>query len=373
MASPSPTDSERLLETFLELVRIDSPSREERALAEYCAAALAAEGCTVRYDSSDAVTGSDVGNLIAELPGTNGQVLVLSCHLDCVEPCRGVSPVIEDGVVRSAGETILGADDKAGLAAAIQTVRRVAEWTERPTVRCVFTVQEEIGLRGAKELAAQDVEGDVCLVLDAAGEPGGIVIAAPTHYTFDAVFLGKAAHAGVEPEKGVSAISMAASAISRMPLGRLDADTTANVGSIRGGSATNVITPEVQLTGECRSLDAEKVEQVRDSMNEAMLQAAEAAGGSVRVEWNLEYRGFSVGEDSDVYRMVSAACVELGIEPVAMRTGGGSDANIISALGVPTLALSSGMSGVHGVGEHIAVRDIEALADICTAVARQLT
>jgi len=170
---PSAAD-ERLLGTFLDLVRIDSPTGHEAACAKYCERELSAVGCKVRYDGSAASTGSDTGNLIAELPGTSPGTLVLSAHLDCVEPCQGIEPLISDGLVFSAGETVLGADDKAGLAAAIEAVRRIAENdAPHPTLRCVFTVQEEVGLVGAKHLAATDVAGDLCLVLDAAGRPGG--------------------------------------------------------------------------------------------------------------------------------------------------------------------------------------------------------
>lgn len=364
---------ERLLSTFLELVRIDSPSKHEAACAAYCADALKAAGCIVRFDDTAEATGSDTGNLIAELPGTAPGVLVLSAHLDVVQPCMGVEPVVRDGRVFSAGETVLGGDDKAGLATAIETVRRLAEeGGSYPTVRCVFSVQEEIGLRGAKELRADDVTGDLCLVLDADGMPGGIVTAAPTHYTFDAAFTGRASHAGVAPERGVSAIRMAADAISRMELGRLDEQTTANVGSIRGGTATNVIPARVELTGECRSLDRARVESVRELMDAAMRGAAEAAGGLVDIEWTLEYEGFAFPDDHGAVELVRAACAEAGVESRTFRTGGGSDANIISALGVPTLALSCGMTGVHGTEEEIAVADIEALTRLVTAVARRM-
>ena len=254
---------DRLLETFLDLVRIDSPTGSEAACAAYCAGALREIGFDVRFDDSASVTGSDTGNLIALLPGTVGRTLAFSAHLDCVEPCRGVEARIVDGIVVSAGDTVLGSDDKAGPAAAIETARRLAErGGPRPALKMLFTVQEEVGLVGAKALDPADVGCDLCLVLDADGAPGGIVIAAPTHYTFFAEFTGRASHAGVAPEKGVSAIRMAADAISHMRLGRLVAETTANVGSIKGGGATNVIAARCEMTGECRSLDPGTVHAV---------------------------------------------------------------------------------------------------------------
>lgn len=365
---------DRLLRTFLDLVLIDSPTSEEAAVAAYCADALQAVGCEVSFDDSQVLTGANVGNLIAVLPGTASHVLELSAHMDCVMPCRGVEPYVEEGVVRSAGETVLGADDKAGLAAAIECARRLAEdGTPRPTLRLLFTVSEEIGLVGAKALAPEAAVADLCLVLDAHGKPGGIVVGSPTHYTFRATFTGKAAHAGVEPESGVSALRMAAQAITDMPNGRLDADTTANVGTIAGGVATNVVTAEIVITGECRSIDPQRVEQVREQMDGAMREAAKQGGGTVDIAWTREYSGFCAAEDDPSVRLVTSACHDVGLEPHTYATGGGSDANIIAALGVPTLALGCGMTGVHSTDESLEVADLEALTSLLVAVARRMS
>lgn len=364
---------ERLLQTFLDLVVIDAPSGFEAKTAQYCARELEAAGCRVWFDASAEQTGSDTGNLIAELPGTGSGVLALSAHLDVVEPCRGIRPVITDGIVHSAGPTILGADDRAGIAAAIETVRRLSEsGAARPTVRVIFTVQEEVGLNGAKHLSADDAACDLCLVLDAEGAPGGIVVGAPTHYTFTATFTGCASHAGVAPEKGVSAIAMAADAICAMPLGRLDERTTSNVGSIKGGRATNVVCASCEITGECRSLDRDRVEAVKREMDDAMRAAAEKYQGSVDVTWKREYESFEFPADSAEIGLVSAAIRDAGLEPSTYLTGGGSDANVLAALGVPTLALACGMSGVHGTSEQIAVAHLEAITAICEAVARRM-
>ena len=366
-------DGARLLETFLDLVRIDSPTGFEGACARYCADALASAGCTVRFDDSAPATGSDTGNLIAVLPGTLPGTLGLSAHMDCVDPCRGVEPRVSDGVIVSVGDTVLGGDDKVGIAAAIEAIRCLAESdSDRPEVKAIFTVQEEIGLHGAKQLAPADAACDLCLVLDAAGSPGGIVVGAPTHYTFKARFNGKAAHAGVQPELGISAIHMAADAICRMELGRLDEATTANIGSVRSDGATNVVAARCDLAGECRSLVRERVEAVRTAMDSAMKDAASRYGGSVEIDWTLEYEGFSAGEDDPGVRLVSAACRDAGLTPSLYTTGGGSDANILAALGIDTVALACGMSDVHGTGESLAIADMEALAELVLAVARRM-
>jgi tripeptide aminopeptidase len=363
----------RVLATFLDLVRIDSPTGRERAVAEYAAAALAEAGCEVRFDETQGVTGADTGNLLARRAGTApGPVIALSAHMDCVQPCEGVEPVVEDGVVRPAGATVLGGDDKVGVAAIIEAVRRLDEsGGPHPEIRVVLTVSEENGLRGAKALAHDDCVADLCLVLDADGPVGGIVTAAPTHHTFKAVFSGRAAHAGVEPEKGVSAIRMAASAIDGMTLGRLDPATTANIGTVVGGSATNVVAPRCDMTGECRSLDRARAEDVRDSMDRAMRQAAVAHGGSVEIDWTCEYEGFALDRDAPALGLVRAALTDIGVTPREFTTGGGSDGNVFAAQGAPAIVLSSGMSHVHSTAERVEVAELERLADLLVAVARR--
>jgi tripeptide aminopeptidase len=365
---------ERLLRTFLDLVVIDSPTGEEAAVAAYCVTALESAGCEVSLDDSQHVTGANVGNLVAVLPGTTASVLELSAHMDCVMPCRGVEPYIEDRIVRSAGETVLGADDKAGLAAAIECVRRLSEdGGPRPTVRLIFSVSEEIGLVGAKALMPESVVADLCLVLDAHGSPGGIVIASPTHYTFRAEFTGKAAHAGVEPEVGVSAIRIASDAVISMPNGRLDPETTANVGTIEGGVATNVVPERVVITGECRSIDPVRVEEVREAMDAAVRESTERGGGAVEIAWRREYTGFRLSDHDPAVQLVMAACRDVGVEPDTYATGGGSDANIIAELGIPTVALGCGMADVHSTSESLPVADLELLTRLLLAVARRMT
>jgi tripeptide aminopeptidase len=235
----------------------------------------------------------------------------------------------------------------------------------------VLTVAEEKGLVGAKALDESDVAGDLCLVLDADGDPGGIVVGSPTHYTFSARFVGQAAHAGVQPEKGTSAVVMAARAISRMPQGRIDEETTANVGRIEGGTATNIVTPTVDISGECRSRDRVRVEEVRASMHDAMEEAAREVGGRVDITWVKEYDAVRFDEDDSLLELVREACEDAGVEPHCFMTGGGSDANILCSKGVPALALASGMRDVHTVDESVAVEDIERLLAVVMAVIRR--
>ena len=368
----SPGDA-RLLDTFLTAVRIDSPSGEEGAFARWCVERLRALGCEVRLDESASTTGSDTGNVIAELPATaEGKTIVLSAHLDTVEPGRGIEPIVEGGVVRSAGDTVLGSDDKAGVAAILEALACMQE-SPRPhaRVRVLLTTSEEVGLQGSRALAVPDCEGDLCLVLDAAGAVGGIVTAAPTHYVFSAVFEGMAAHAGVQPEKGRSAVLMAARAIATMLLGRLDDETTSNVGEIRGGGATNIVPSRCTLSGECRSIDAARVEEVRESMDAAMRTAAQEAGGGVEVRWTREYEGYRFADDDPAILIVASAMRSVGFEPRLFVTGGGSDANAFASKGLSAIALSCGMTDVHGTGESIAVQDMVSLVAVILATIDQ--
>jgi len=364
---------ERLLATFLDLVGIASPSFREGAIAEYVERRLAKAGAVTRFDASALSTGSDTGNLVAEVQGTGpGFTVVLSAHLDTVEPCEGVVSIVEDGIIRSSGDTILGADDKAGVAAIIETVERLAESDDpHPSFRVVLTVAEEKGLIGAKALDPADLEGDGCLVLDADGTPGGVVVGSPTHYTFSATFHGRAAHAGVEPEKGFSALVMVARAVDRMALGRLDEETTANVGTIEGGAATNVVAPMAVVTGECRSRSTDRVEEVRSAMDSAMRQAADDLGGRVEIFWTKEYEAVHFDEDDPLLALVESSMVDAGVEPYRFMTGGGSDGNVICAKGIPALVLSIGMQEVHGVEEHISVADLQSLARVLESVIRR--
>ena len=362
---------ERLLRTFLELVAIDSPTFHEAAVAAYCDDRLSAMGLEVTFDDSAAVTGSDTGNLFASLPGAAaGRRVALSAHMDTVEPGCGVVPVVgEDRVVRSSGDTVLGADDKAGIAAILEAVNRLVEsGAPHAGVQVLFSVAEERGLIGARAMDLSRVRADVVLVLDAAGEIGGLVVRAPTHWTFEAAFRGAASHAGVSPETGVSALAMAAEAIAAMELGRVDALSTANIGTVHGGVDTNVVAPEALVTGECRSLDPLRVEELKSAMETVMRDAAARHGGSVDVLWRLQYRGYSVAQDDEVYRLVAAACGDVGVEPVPYTTGGGADSNILAEAGVPVLALACAMRDVHSPSEHVRIDDLETLTALVEAV-----
>lgn len=360
----------RLLDLFCELVRIESPSHREALMAARCAEELRSLGFEVRFDDTAAQTDSDTGNLIAHLPGTAAGHVVLSAHMDTVQPCAGIEPVVVDGVVRSAGDTILSADDKAGVAAIFEGVRSVLEThAPRPDITVLLTTCEEQHLLGSSALADGELPvGAPCYVLDADGAPGTIITGAPCHWGFNATFAGRAAHAGVCPEEGVSAISMAAAAVAAMPLGRLDEATTANVGFIEGGGATNVVPDSCSLAGECRSLYAERAEAQKQAMTDALETAAERFGGSVSYKWTKSYDAVLFDEDDEIVQAIARAARAAGLEVRYHRSGGGSDANVLAARGVRPVTLGVGMASFHSADEHIAVADLEGTARLVEAL-----
>ncbi|MDR3053495.1 MAG: M20/M25/M40 family metallo-hydrolase [Coriobacteriales bacterium] len=362
-------DKQRLLDTFLQLVRIDSPSNHEAAVAAYCRKALQAAGCTVTFDDTRELTGSDTGNLLAELPGTAPGKLYFSAHMDTVVPGEGIEPIVMDGIISARGETILGADDKVGIAAILELVRTLVEGeTPYPTVGILLTVGEELELRGAKAMSGADFAKDPCFVLDSDGKPGIVTIGAPTHRSFVATFTGKAAHAGVRPEAGTSAIECAAAAIVALQLGRLDEKTTANVGTIHGGLADNIVAETCTITGEFRSLDVERIAQVESQIRQALEAAVAGRDAQVACEWATSFHGFLLNEDDVLVQLALRVARTLGLEAQTALTGGGSDANVFNRLGLRAVVLGTGMQAIHSKQEFLAVEDLQNLAELVIAL-----
>lgn len=372
-------NADRLHRTFLDLVAIESPSQHEARMAAACADALRDMGFQVETDESAARTGSDTGNLIAHLPGTAPGHVAFCAHMDTVCPCEGIQVVREsaaDGegdVYRSAGPTILSADDKAGVAAILEGVRAAIESAvPRPDITVLFTTCEEQSLQGASALADDVLEGDVpCFVLDADGAPGTIIAEAPCHYTMRACVAGRAAHAGVEPEAGVPAIRIAAEAVAAMPLGRLDDATTANIGCIEGGVAVNIVPAECVIEGECRSIFRECAEAQRQAMETALHESAERNGGSVQVEWVLDYPEIAFQESDPLIDLLKRAMSACGLAPMLHRTGGGADANVLGQKGARAITLGIGMTNFHSVDEFIRTDHLEDAARLVEALVEE--
>lgn len=353
---------DRLVSTFLELVQIDSPSGHEEEIARHLTAELSGLGLTVERDTT--------GNVIGRLAG-EGPPLLLSAHMDTVEPGRGVKPLITNGTITSDGTTILGGDDKSGVAAILEVLRVLMEQgLPHPPLEVALTVSEETGLNGAKGLDLNTLRAQEGIVLDSGGETGSIVVSAPSQDNIKATVHGKTAHAGVEPEKGINAIVVAAEAIAAMPLGRIDEETTANVGRIQGGTATNIVPDRVEMAGEARSHDERKLETQVQAMTEALNKAAARHGATVEVVVERSYSTFQLSEADGVVRRAMAAANTLGLTPVLVPSGGGSDANVFNAGGIATINISTGMDKVHTTEERLAVDDLVKSAEFLLSILR---
>ena len=363
--APSPS-RDRLTELFLEFTRIESPFKHERRMADAVIKRLQAIGVAVHEDDTGARTGGDTGNLWGTV-GVEGEPhIVLGAHLDTVVPSDRIEPFLdENGVFRNRQRTILGADDKAAVAALVHATELLtSSGRPFPSYELLFTVSEEIGLVGSKHFDEKVLSSPFAAVFDSAGPVGGITVKAPSHNTFKATFRGTAAHAGVEPEKGRSAIQGAAKAVAAMQLGRLDEETSANIGMIRGGVGTNIVPDLCEIEGECRSHDEEKLAHVTAAMIDAMQAGAAQAGVDVDIALVQEYRAFALTGRSPVVRLSKAAVSDLGLEPRVQASGGGSDANILNARGLPTVNLSAGMTQVHSPDEHVTLDDLERLCGL---------
>lgn len=360
----------RLAKTFSELVAIDSVPREEAAVARYVKARLAELGAQVEEDRAGKAINGDQGNLLAKIPGSlDIPPLLLSAHMDTVEPGRGVVPELVNGVFRSRGETILGADDKSAIAVLLEilTVLKEGDIPHGP-LEMLFTVAEEIGLVGAKNLDYGMISACMGYVLDM-GDTEGIVLRSPCANRMEFIVHGKDAHAGVAPETGINAISVAASAIARLSPGRVDEETTCNIGVIEGGQATNIVPSLVRVTGEARSHDEHKLARVTQEMVAAfedavaeMNETVSAGLGQARVDITVDsdYTKLEVPEDHPVVVLARAAAEKQGKQMKSMVSGGGFDANILFAHGIVCGVLGTGMADIHTTRENI---PLEKMAD----------
>lgn len=372
-------DQQRLADSFMELVRIDSVSREEAAVAAYLSERLERLGARVVFDDSAGRTGSDSGNLIALLPGNVPvEPIVLCAHMDTVEPGRGVAPVFSNGLFYSSGDTILGADDKSGVAILLEVIRHLHEENiPHGPIEIVLTTCEEIGLLGAKHLDTSRLKGRFGYALDTR-DTERIITRAPAANRFTLRVVGKEAHAGAKPEDGINAIWLAARAISRLELGRIDEETTCNIGVIKGGTARNVVPREVQVVAEARSHDAEKLESVTRRMIQAFeaVVAAEArvscVEGLPRLDVALErdYDALVIPDDHRVVRLATQAAANLGRQLSVKPSGGGSDANVLFQKNIVLGVLGTGMKDVHTSSEAIALDDMARAAALVNEIIR---
>ena len=371
-AAVTTTGTRDALTLFTELAAIPSPPGEEREVADRVRAYLEELGLEVTEDDAGERIDSNTGNLLTRLAATetNGGVPIFLCaHLDTVPPSGPLEPVVEDGVVRNAGGTILGADNKAAVAAMLEAARRiVAEGRPHAGVELLFTPKEEVGLRGAKAFDASRLEAETGFVYDQGAPVGDIVLGAPYARQIEVVIRGRAAHAGMAPEEGRSAIAAAARAIADLRLGRLDDETTANVGLITGGTAKNIVPDRCSFSIDVRSHDEAKLADLVREQLETITFAAALEHCEAETTVEQSYRGYRFSRGDLPVALACAALERAGIQPRLGLTGGGADANVFNERGKSCVNLANGMMEIHTPDEHIAVADIERMVEVTLAL-----
>lgn len=364
-------NEKRLVDEFLEIVQIDSETKNESNIARVLKEKFTFLGLDVIEDDSAQKTGHGAGNLICTLKGTKSDVdpIYFTSHMDTVVPGNNIKPAIDNGYIKSDGTTILGADDKAGLAAMLEAIKIIKEQQlAHGDIQFIITVGEEAGLVGAKALDRSLIKAKYGFALDSDGLVGDIITAAPTQAKINVTIHGKTAHAGVAPEKGVSAITVAAKAIANMPLGRIDKETTANIGRFEGGSQTNIVCDLVHIHAEARSLIPEKMEAQVDKMKTAFEETAHLMGGSVNFESEVMYPGFKFNEDEFVVHIAKQAVHSIERTPRLLQSGGGSDANIFAGFGIPTVNLAVGYEDIHTTNEKMPIKELVKTAELVVAI-----
>jgi tripeptide aminopeptidase len=352
-------DTQPLVDEFCELARVESPSGQEAAIADLVVAKLQALGLTVQRDRAGEPIEGQCGNIIATLPATDPGLptIMLNAHLDTVQPCCGVQPTCQGDDICSAGDTILGADDRAGIALILAALRElVARPFPHGELQVVFTIAEEIGLFGARYLDYSLVNPRYALVFDGGRQAGEMVVAAPSAAKLTWKVRGVAAHAGVHPEQGTSAIQIAAQAIAGMKLGRLDEETTANIGYVHGGLARNIVPESCEVWGEARSHDERKLAAQVSHMRQCFEQAVAAyPAATLEEEVQSSYKHFHLGENEEVVRLGARAAECLGL-PVSYHIGGGgSDANTFNEHGITAVICACGTQNPHCLNERLHV------------------
>jgi tripeptide aminopeptidase len=348
-----------VLPVFLELAAMPSPSGEEEPVAAYVRRYLRDLGLETEEDPA--------GNLLTRIEANeeSGVPIFLCAHMDTVPPTGPIEPVVDDGVVRNAAGTILGADNKAAVAVLLEAARLLlAEGRPHADVELLFTTREETGLEGAKDFDASRLAARLGFVYDYSGSVGDVVVAAPSGRTLDVVFTGRSAHAGINPEDGRSAVAAAARAIADLRLGRIDAETTANVGHIEGGTALNVVPARCTLAAEARSRDARKLAELVQEMLDCFAFAASVCECEVETTVEEKYEGYRLPADDPALTLAKAALERAGFEPREVEVGGGADANVFNAVGLHCVNMANGMSKVHTAEEEIAVADLEAMVRV---------
>jgi tripeptide aminopeptidase len=362
---------DEVVSLFTELAALPSPPGDERVVADRVAAYLRDLGLEVTEDDAGTRIGSNAGNLYARLQPTDGggTPLFFCAHLDTVPPEAAIEPVLEDGVIRNAAGTILGADNKAAVAVMLEATRQVlSENRPHGGIELLFTPKEEVGLHGAAAFDHNQLHARVGYVYDQAAPIGEVILGAPYAHSMEVRFHGRASHAGMYPEEGRSAIAAAAKAIADFKLGRVDEDSTANVGIISGGTAGNIVPEWCSFLAEARSHDPQKLADLVREMLESATFAAGLEDCQVETEVHKSYSGYRFKRDAFVVRLARSALERAGYEPTFKLSGGAADANVFNERGLACVNLANGMAEIHTPHEHIAAEDLERMVEVTLAL-----
>ena len=361
----STEERERLLADFVRYCEIESPSGQERKMADALTEDLRGLGLEVEED--------DAGNLLTRIDGPEGAPIVLLCaHMDTVPLDGPVEVVSENGLLTNRHEAILGADNKAAIATIMAALRRIVRQGKPAAgVEVVFTTGEELALKGAKAFDRSLLRSDFGYVFDHATAIGEIVLASPTYYSLEARFKGKAAHAGIRPEAGHNAIAAASRAIAALRIGRIDSDTTANVGRIEGGTAANVVAERCYVQLETRSLDDVRAGETVSEMVDAIAEAASDSECDVETSVERLFQSYRLPRTAPAVEVAAAALRDCDIEPIYITSGGGSDANVFIQAGLPVVNLANGTERNHQPDESVTVEALETMLDVTIAIVAQ--
>ena len=356
-------DSDRLVESFCEMVKIDSPSGEEDDMAMYLETKLTSLGFHIERD--------DYGNLIAN-NGKERNPILLSAHMDTVEPGRGISPKIDEDRIISDGTTILGGDCKAGIAAIIEGIESVKEDAGNICpLEIAFTKEEEIGLVGARNLDFSLIKSKIAIVFDGEGPVNRITSSSPTYIGFSIEITGKSAHAGVEPEKGISAIKIAAELITKLPQGRIDENTTANIGTIEGGSGRNTVPETASIIGEFRSTNLENLDSLRMQIDAAVTEVSDAyPNANLQHHLHTEFETYTLNDQDPATIYAKKKMKSIGLDPVMKPSGGGTDGNVFRLNEISSVVVGMADNGMHTVRESVSIPDLVDAAHFCESIIR---
>ncbi|MCI7794891.1 MAG: M20/M25/M40 family metallo-hydrolase [Lachnospiraceae bacterium] len=359
-------NEKRLLDTFLEYVQIDSETKNEKNMGERLVADLKALGFEVQTDNAGAGFGSNGFNVHAYMEGTiPGEPTMLCAHMDTVKPGNGIKPIITDGLIHTDGSTILAGDDKCGIASIMETIKVVKEQNlPHRNTEILFTIGEEGGMNGAKNMDYSMLIGKEALVLDSSGDVGKVITCGPGQIKIIATVIGRSSHAGLAPEAGISAIQVAAKAIAKMNLLRIDEETTCNIGTLKAEYATNIVPEKCEFIAEVRSRNLDKLNAQAAHIKNCLQETCDEMGATLEIELMTNYVSFRVDNDDPLVKRVEESCNRLGFNFYTAKGGGGSDANVMVLHGIKPIVLGVGMTKVHTTSECLKVEDLKKTTEL---------